>query len=97
MAAGEVDDGEAAHAETGAVGDVESLIVGAAVHDLLAHVVHESFSDVALASRAHHSGNSTHGSFFFPFNFSFNYPFNLTGTELDISAGSGRSAIRLKR
>src|SRR5208337_5514903 len=61
MASGEVDDGEAAHAETGAVGDVESLIVGAAVHDLFAHVVHESFGDVALACCANHSGNATHG------------------------------------
>jgi len=60
MSAGEVDDGEAAHAETSAVGDVESLVVGAAVHDLVAHVVDESFADVALASCAHHSGDSTH-------------------------------------
>ena len=61
MAAGEVDDAEAAHAETSAVGDIESLVVGAAVHDLFAHMVHESFGDIALASCAHHSGDSTHG------------------------------------
>src|ERR1039458_2535976 len=61
MAAGEVDDTEAAHAETSAVGDVESLVVGAAVHDLAAHVAHESFGNVALASCAHHSSDSTHG------------------------------------
>jgi hypothetical protein len=61
MASGEVDDAEAAHAEASAVSDVKSLIVGAAVHDLIAHVVHESFGDVALASCAHHAGNSTHG------------------------------------
>ena len=61
MAAGEVDDGEAAHAETGAVGDVESLIVGAAIYDLVAHMAHESFGDVALASCAHHSSDATHG------------------------------------
>jgi hypothetical protein len=66
MASGEVDDAEAAHAETGAVGDVESLIVGAAVDDLLAHVVHESFGDVALASCAHYSGDSTHCLVFDP-------------------------------
>jgi hypothetical protein len=71
MPTGEVDDAEAAHAETRAVGDVESLIVGTAVHDLLAHVVHESFGDVALASCAHHAGNSTHGLSSFPFNYFF--------------------------
>jgi len=64
VAAGEVDNAEAAHAETGAVGNVKSLIVGSAVHDLLAHVVHESFGDVALPSCAHYSGDSTHGLFF---------------------------------
>ena len=61
MASGEVDDAEPAHAETSAVGDIESLVVGAAIHDLVAHMVHESFGDVALASCAHHSSDSTHG------------------------------------
>src|SRR5450631_601965 len=63
MASGEIDDAEAAHAETRAVGDVEPFIVGAAVHDLFAHVVNERFGDVALASCAHHSSDSTHGLF----------------------------------
>src|SRR5450759_4098905 len=80
MASGEVDDGEAAHAEASAVGDVESLIVGAAVHDLLAHVVDESFGDVALASCAHHTGNSAHSPGI--------YPLRSTGTELVFSADS---------
>src|ERR1017187_3807541 len=65
MASGEIDDAEAAHAEASAVGDVKSLIVGAAVNDLVAHVVHESFRDVALASCAHHASDSTHGSLTF--------------------------------
>ena len=60
MAAGEIDDAEAAHAETRAVADVDSFIVRAAVDDLLAHVVDERFGDVALASCAHYSGDSTH-------------------------------------
>src|SRR5258708_8518674 len=63
VAAGEVDDAEAAHAETSAVGNIKSPSVGAAVHDLVAHVGHESFGDVALASCTHFSGNSTHGLF----------------------------------
>src|SRR5208282_2116167 len=88
MASGEIDDGEAAHAQTSAVGDVESLIVGAAVHDLLAHVVHESFGDVALASCAHHSSNPTHGPGI--------YPFRSTATAVDFSADSA-PANRLKR
>jgi hypothetical protein len=61
MAPGEIDDAEAAHAQTSAVGDMDSLVVGAAIHDLLAHMVHESFGNVALASCAHHSSDSTHG------------------------------------
>jgi hypothetical protein len=65
VAAREVDDTEATHAETRAIIDIEPLIVRAAVHDLLAHVVDESFRDIALASCAHHSGDSTHGRFAF--------------------------------
>src|SRR5271157_314049 len=61
MSSGEVDDAEAAHAETSAVGDVETLVVGAAVHDLVAHMAHKCFGNVALASCAHHSSDSTHG------------------------------------
>jgi hypothetical protein len=61
MASREIDDTETAHAETSAVGDMDSLVVGAAIYDLLAHMVHESFGNVALASCAHHSSDSTHG------------------------------------
>ena len=89
MASGEVDDAESAHAETGAVGDVESLVVGAAVDDLLAHMVHECFGDIALASCANDSSDSTHGLYY--------YPFTTTGTELAFSADRGRLARRLKR
>ena len=63
VAAGKVDDAEAAHSEPGAIGDVESFVVRTAVDDLLAHVVHQSFCNVALPSCAHHSGNSTHTCF----------------------------------
>src|ERR1019366_5893402 len=62
IASGKVDDGEAAHAEASAVGGVESLVVGAALHDLLAHVVGESVRDVAFASWAHGSRDSPHGA-----------------------------------
>src|SRR6202167_1235755 len=61
MASGEVDDAETAHAKTSAIGDVESFVIRAAVHDLLAHVVHESFGNIALASCAYHSSDSAHG------------------------------------
>ena len=97
MASGEIDDAEAAHAEASAVGDVKSLIVGAAVHDLLAHVVHESFGDAALTSCAHHASDSTHGLSFDLSPILGFYPFKLTGTELDFSAAGGTSVRRLKR
>jgi hypothetical protein len=61
MASGEVDNAETAHAKTGAVGDVDAFVVRTAVDDLFAHVVHKSFSDVALARCAHDSSDSTHG------------------------------------
>src|SRR5208337_3007584 len=89
MASGKVDDGEAAHAETSTIGDVDSLVVGASVHNLLAHVVHESFGDVAFAGCAYHSGNATHGSGI--------YPFRSTWTAADSSAACDTSAKRLSR
>ena len=60
MASGKIDDREPAHSETGAVADVEALIVGTAIDDLVAHVAHECFGDIALSSCAHHASNSTH-------------------------------------
>src|SRR5271165_2057528 len=100
MASREVDDAEAAHAEASAIGDVDSLIVGAAIHDLFAHVVHERLSNVALASCAHHPGDSTHG-LVCPLILSRFYPFDATGIEPDLfadfSPNERISTKRLKR
>src|ERR1700741_1853101 len=61
VAARDINNGKTAHAETRAVGDIDTFVVGTTVHDLVAHVADESFTDVALAARAYDPGNSTHG------------------------------------
>ncbi len=60
MSAGNVDDGKAAHAEARTVSHVDAIVIRAAVADGVAHVTHESFGDIALASCADDSGYATH-------------------------------------
>src|SRR5580698_7886319 len=63
VATGKINDAKPPHPEPRAIGNIKPLIVRTAVHDLVAHVAHERFRNIALASCADHSRNSTHGVF----------------------------------
>jgi hypothetical protein len=60
MSAGKIDDREAAHSESGTVGNVKPLFVGSAVDDLVAHVANQCFRYVALSRCANYAGYPTH-------------------------------------
>jgi len=66
VSAGKIDDGEPPHTQTRAIGDVDTLVIRATVHNLVVHVAHESFGNVALPRRADNSGDPAHG-LFYPF------------------------------
>jgi predicted amidohydrolase len=60
VAAAQVNDAEAAHAQTRAIRDEDAFIIRAAVDDAIAHFPHLGFSNVALAGGGDNSGDSTH-------------------------------------
>src|SRR5882757_1448391 len=60
MSASEIDDAQAAHAQTGAVLDEDAFIVGPTVDDLIAHVADQRLGDVAFPSCAYDSSDTTH-------------------------------------
>src|SRR5208282_1314645 len=62
MPAGKINDGKTAHAKASAIGNVNALVVGTTVGDLVAHVAHESFCNVAFPCCADDSRDPTHGS-----------------------------------
>src|SRR5208282_89272 len=100
VAAGKIDDAEAPHAKPRAIGHVQPFVIGTAIDDLLAHVVHKSFGNIALTGCAHHSGNSAHLGFL-PFHAD-TYHIDtaqptLTGTESAFPPAIGRSLRSLKR
>ena len=62
----EVDDAQAAHAQTHSGREVEAFVVGTPVDDGRAHVAQFLFED-GLAVQAHDASDSAHGGVLYPF------------------------------
>src|SRR5207253_6615853 len=60
VSTGKIDDTETPHSQPSPICDIDALIVRTAMDDLVAHMAHQSFRNVALPGCANHSCHSAH-------------------------------------